>query len=377
MKIFAKRHYCFLTCLYSRDDALMVERQGKSLIEAGFKVTYLVCDKNPDTMNAGINIISTGFVPKNRIDRFLHSKTFLLKKVKDIDADVFQFSDPELISLVKPLKEMGKKVIYNLREFYPEMIKGKTYIPKFVRYPLSRHYEWMMKRYLPIYDAVFVVSPEILYVVKDLWGVVNSYTITNFPRVHKNFSLSKEEYFSRGDVLNYEGTIYHESNQELVLDALQNIGNIRYLLVGKFSNEEQKRKLMHHSYWKNVEFIEGFSLNQLPSIFSRSSMANVFRDMGKNQGSLGIIKIFESMEAGLPVLLADVPLYRKINKKWHCGICVNPSDEKSIETAIRYLVEHKDVAYEMGQNGRRAVIEEFSWEKQALKYIGVIESLIN
>lgn len=101
----------------------------------------------------------------------------------------------------------------------------------------------------------------------------------------------------------------------------------------------------------------------------------MFRDFEGRDGSLGVMKIFESMEAALPVLFADVPLYRKINGKYHCGICVDPNNVQSIKEAVEYLVEHKQEAYEMGQRGREAVIKEFCWEQQAKKYIDVIENI--
>ena len=117
------------------------------------------------------------------------------------------------------------------------------------------------------------------------------------------------------------------------------------------------------------------SLRDLKSIFAKSTMANVFRDFGENDGSLGVIKIFESMEAALPVLLTDVPLYKNMVEKYHCGICVDPNNVQQIEDAIRFLVEHKEEAYRMGQNGRQAVLREYNWENQARNYIGVINSL--
>ena len=61
--------------------------------------------------------------------------------------------------------------------------------------------------------------------------------------------------------------------------------------------------------------------------------------------------------------------------KYHCGICVNPNDPVQIERAIRYLIDNKREAYLMGQNGRRAVLEEYNWENQAKKYIQVIKEL--
>lgn len=93
------------------------------------------------------------------------------------------------------------------------------------------------------------------------------------------------------------------------------------------------------------------------------------------EGSYSIIKIFETMEAAVPVILSKVPLYEKMVEKYHCGICVNPRNPQEIKEAIEYLLTHKREAYEMGQNGRRAVLEEFSWDSQWNNYIKVIEEL--
>ena len=82
------------------------------------------------------------------------------------------------------------------------------------------------------------------------------------------------------------------------------------------------------------------------------------------------------MEAGVPVILSKVPLYEKMVEKYHCGICVNPHSVEDFKDAIGYLLTHKKEAYEMGQNGRKAVLEEYSWDSQYKKYLSVIEKLV-
>lgn len=230
-----------------------------------------------------------------------------------------------------------------------------------------------MQKTLKMYDAIFVVTTWILDIVQKEWGIKKSYLLTNFPRVNNDYTLSFEDYCKRGNVLCYEGTIYKSSRQENVFEALESLPDVHYILAGRI--DESYKYIMELPYWKKVEFIDGFDLNDLKKIFAKSTMSNVFRDFGKNDGSLGVIKIFESMEAALPVLLADVPLYRKMIEKYNCGICVNPNSTQQIKDAIQFLISHKREAYQMGQNGRRAVIEEYNWESQAKKYIEVIKSL--
>jgi glycosyltransferase involved in cell wall biosynthesis len=367
-------HYCFLTGLYSRYDVLMFARQGKSLVDAGYKVTYIVCDDKPNEVKDGIEILSTRYKPKNRIDRFLNTKKAVMKLALKVDADIYQISDPEMIVLVSKFKRKGKAVVFNLREFYPDMISKKSYIPKIFRRMVSKLYTVMMKHYFKKYDTIFTVTDWVLDIIKNQYNIKNSYVLTNFPRVNKDYSLSYEEYLKRGNVLCYEGTIYSSSRQENVFRALESIPQVTYLLAGKFDEHYDGIKTL--AYFNKVEFIDGFKLEDLPGILAKASICNVFRDFENRDGSLGVLKVFESMEAALPVLFADVPLYRSINEKYCCGICVNPNDVSDIESAIRFLVENKQEAYEMGQRGRQAVIEEYNWEKQASQYLSIVGTIL-
>lgn len=365
--------FCFLTGLYGRNDSLMVRRHGPSLVKAGYDVYMVLCDNEPDEQKDGIHFVSTGYKPKNRIGRLFTQKR-ILERAFAIDADYYQVSDPELLPIVKPLKRKGKKVLFNLREYYPEMILHKEYIPKPLRVILSKYYGNMMKKYLPLYDRVICVTDNMSQLLSEQWKLKNTLVVSNFPWVNKSFNLSFEDYCKRGDVLCYEGTIYIQSRQENVFMALEKLPQVKYILAGKFDeNYDYIKKL---PYWPKVEFIDGFTFEELPQILSRASISNVFRDFFGKDGSFGVLKIFDSMESALPVLLADTPLYRKLEETYHCGICVNPNDASQIENAIRYLIENKEEAYRMGQNGRAAVLEKFCWEKESEKYIKEIESLL-
>ena len=366
-------HYCFVTGLYSRSDSLMIHRQGKSLVDAGHKVTYVVCDELPDEVKEGIHIVSTGYKPSGRLNRFLNTKRIIKRYIDRVDADVYQISDPELMSLVTNLKKKGKKVVFNLREYYPDQIKLKTYIPSSLRNCVSAIYSRMMTHYLPKYDAVFTVTEWEYDILKSVHKVKHLCLLTNFPWVDKDFALSKDEYMNREDIVCYIGSIYIRSRQEVVLDALTTLPNVKYLLAGKFENGANYIK--DHPYWSKVEFINGFARSEMEKIMSRATISNTLRDFMGRDGSYGVIKIFESMEQALPVLLSDVPLHRHIVEKYKCGLCVDPNDSVAIAEAIKYLVGHKEEAYEMGQRGREAVLKEYNWQKQAEKYIDVISHL--
>lgn len=372
------RHFCYLTGMFPRDDSLIVGRQGSSLRNEGFQVTYVVCDMSPDKTVDGIHIVSTNFSPANRWQRMRKTSGLLFRKAKEVDADVYQISEPELIGVGLKLQKLGKKVIYNMREHSSADLLHKAYLPKALRSAASKLLETYMKVSLRKYDAVFSVTPELVELVRSEWKVPASYLLTNFPVVDSTYELSLEEYLKREAVLGYFGTIYTTSRQSVVFEALESLPEVHYLLAGKLGvGNEGIRQL---PYWNRVEFIDGFPRTELPAILARFTISNVLRDdaaSGTPNGSWGVLKIFECMEAALPILCSDVPVNRAIVEEYGCGICVDPNRADAIRDAIRYLTSNKEKAWQMGQNGRRAVLDKFNWESQFETYKRVITKLVD
>ena len=373
------KHICFIASAFGRDDSLIVIRQGRSLAASGFKVTYLLCDDQPNEYKNGIYYISTGIKPKTKKDRIKSNPKRIKELLVTINADIYQISEPELFRIGFWLKRKGKKVIFNLREWYPLYYSRKfknKYVQKVVCHVVERYFRFAVKKFDALVNCMINKSED----VRKLFSCEIIEDVSNYPLINHGFSLSFEEYCSRKPVICYFGSIYSNSCQEELLDALSAFSGVTYLLAGVFYQDWYKQRLMQKPAWKQVEFINGFKREELPSIINRSVIGNVVRDFSKTgspNGSTAVIKIYETMEAGVPVILSKVPLYEKMVEKYHCGICINPHSVEDFKVAIGYLLTHKREAYEMGQNGRKAVLEEYSWDSQYKKYLGVIEKLLN
>ena len=375
------KHICFLTSAFSRQDSLIVIRQGRTLIEAGYKVTYILCDGLPPETKYGIEMKSSGLRQGCTKERAKTDPAALKKYLIDnqFKADVFQISELILMPLGLWLKKRGFKVVFNLREYYPEYyaLRFKNMLLyKTARIVLEKYFRYAMKRY----DGLFNCMPEMTDYIRKVMPCKYFEDVANYPVVNKDFSLNYEDYSKREDIISYFGSIYDISCQEEFLDAIETIPNVKYLLAGVFYDDTYKNKVMSKPGWKKVTFKNGFKREELPDIINCSVMGNVMKDFNKTetpQGSYSIIKIFESMEAAIPVILAKVPLYEAMVEKYHCGICCDPHNVDEIRKAIQYLLEHKKEAYEMGQNGRKAVIEEYSWDHEAERYMRVINELTN
>lgn len=387
-----KPHICFITQTFSRQDSLIVQRQGKSLVESGYKVSFILCDGKPDEEKYGIEMksidVSKNIVVHKFLSRYPRIKSryeqrlraIRLKRfLKDYDADIFQVNEFEHLAMGKFLKKSGKKVVFNLREYYP-IYYAKRYRYSPIRKIVQVQLELRLKRYSKFFDAVFSCMPEMHTYIHAIFGKSKYFEdVANFPVVDKNFSLSFEEYVSRNKVISYFGSIYNISCQEIILEAIERIPNVTYLLAGVFYDKKYQQMIMKKPAWKQVHFINGFAREDLPDIINRSIMGNVVKDFSKTetpQGSFSIIKIFETMEAAVPVILSRVPIYEQIVDKYKCGICVNPHDVDEFYNAIKYIIDHPYEAYQMGQNARQAVLDEYSWDKEYIKYQTIINKIL-
>lgn len=372
---------CFFSAFSRHDDEVLTYRHDKVLKNAGWDTIYMVNDDEPPTEKDGLTIIGTGYKQHgNYLTRIIVSPFQSYKALKKIDADVYQTWCLENIITCLLLKRKGKKIIFQLREEHPYLYMLKSDKPMWFKKLVVSVLLFLMRILLRRFDFVLATGDDEAEILKEL-GIKKYRIQGNFPFVNWNYSLSFDDYLKRENRIIYFGSIYGISCQEYLLKALESVDNVQYLMAGKFrGNEAYQNELKQYPKWKDVEFIDGFNKDLLPELLKRSTISNVLRDFSKthyHNGNIGIIKVFESMEAGIPLICSDVPVYREIWKNYRFGILVDPTDPNKIAEAIRYLINHKEVAYRMGQEGRRAVIEKYSWDMVSKEYLSIVEKVKN
>ena len=369
--------FCYFS-VFERCDQHLAKKQARALLEAGYKVNMVFADGLADDIEDGLHLSSIPLKSNigSYIKRLVLYPFFFYKKLKEIDADVYQCCDVDLLLICLILKKRGKSVVFNLLEEHPYTLYSKLKFPKFINtfivWLVSKWMRFVLKRL----DCVFTVAPDIVNYLQE-WGVKNITIIGNYPEINKDYILTEEEYLQREDRIIYFGAIYGISCQKELLDALVSLDKpIKYLLAGDFGvGEDYKSMLQKHVGWNQVEFINRFPKNELKNLIARSTISNVLRDFQVtfySSGSYGIIKLFESMEAALPLICPDVPVYRDLMKEYPCGILVNPKDPKEIANAIEFLINNKREAYQMGQIGRKAVMQQYSWDIEKKRYLSII-----
>jgi glycosyltransferase involved in cell wall biosynthesis len=368
---------CHVISGYHRTDARIFYRQCLSLRNHGFDVCILTNDGQPNEIIEGIPIISCTNTPAGRKKELLMARRLFYNHAIALDADAYQLHSPELLPLGVKLKRHGKVVVYDAHEDMPNHILEKEWLPPWSRQLVSRAFALYMNRVLMRFDEVISPHSHVVQSLQQRLG--KGILVANFPLVKRRQDSSVDEYLARKNLFCYSGTVYSYSNQSTIAAALSEILDAHYEIAG-YIDDDQRDLLSNSAAGSRISCLGRLSQVELAKFYNRSIAGIVVYDyklnLGYRLGSYGTNKIFEYMEAGLPIICTDYDLWKDIVDRYKCGICVKPGDVSELRQAMHTIMADKKAAFQMGINGRHAVEKEFNWTSEEVKYCGMFSDLL-
>tara|TARA_B100000767_G_scaffold275660_1_gene314121 strand:- start:5745 stop:6857 length:1113 start_codon:yes stop_codon:yes gene_type:complete len=366
---------CHVISGYFRNDARVFKRQCLSLKQAGYEVSILTCDGEPDERLEGVDIFACKYTWSRKFT-LLFAKYQFLKKALEINADVYQLHSPELLPLGVKLKKLGKKVVYDAHEDMGAHILEKEWLPK----PIRKVVSLVVTKYMNFaYRRIDeIISPHSHVVEKVIASFDKGVLVANFPWIKPLDQAKVVPIAERDLILCYAGTVYPYSNQEATLTAISSMPDSVYEVAGHIEDRHKSALLQMPGHHK-LKFYDRLNQVDLRKLFLRSLIGIVIYDyklnLGYKLGSYGTNKLFEYMEAGLPIICTDYILWKEIVDEYNCGVYVQPGDAEALSSAISLINNDRSLATQMGINSRKAAEERFNWETENKKYLSVFESL--
>ena len=359
---------CHVTSVHPAYDGRIFLKECQSLAKE-YDV-FLVAPNVHDHEASGIKVRGVS-LPSGRLERMAALKR-LLPILKAIDANVYHFHDPELVPIGLTVKKWGKKIVFDSHEDVPADIRQKKWIPKMLRSVLSNWYARYEKKRLSKYDALISVTPSIVDRLSNINP--NTVMVTNFP-IDKDLSEGRRF----GNSICFAGGVTPGWMHYNIIESIKNL-DITYILAGP-SYEPYFSSLRQIPSWGKVDYKGVVKHDEVIEFYHSSLVGMALYDyngyLGGNLGTLGNTKIFEFMQAGIPVIATDFILWKEIIEKNDCGICVNPRDINAIEEAIKYFLNHPDEAKRMGDNGIAAFKREYNWSTQEPVLLSLYAKLLS
>lgn len=298
----------------------------------------------------------------------------LLVRALKAKASIYHFHDPELIPVGLVLRILGRRVIYDVHEDYPDAIMHKAWIPVWARKLTSKVFNFVEKRSASKFNAV--VLAELGYQdsfknVKTIKQDILNYPVYSVNAVERSLD-------NQGPInLIYAGSISEIRGAVQMVEALHILRseaiNVHLYLVGPINQPSLQVKL--------GKLADEYGLHDHITMTGLVSHDRVYEYYRFAHIGLGLLhpvdnflkslatKIFEYMAIGLPMVVSDFPNWKQLLTEVKVGVTANPLDPPDIAAKIKYLIDHPQIRIGMGEAGRKAYEEKFNWLTEEKNYL--------
>lgn len=367
---------CHMTSAHAPEDPRIFYKECTSLAQAGYEV-YLV-ERGESYEKNGVHIVGVGAPPAGRLKRMTSFAGKVYQTALALDADIYHLHDPELLPWGMKLKRKGKKVVFDSHEMYAVQIRHKGYLPPWARTLAAAAYGAYERHVLRAIDAL--VNPGTLADGRHPFEgrCRRLTTLNNVPRLEELYGRYDESIPKRERSVVHVGTLTHSRGITNLIQAAAKADCAVYL-AGTFRPASYQAELEALPEYAHVQYMGRLSRGEILELLQSCRIgASTLLNVGQypQAGNLPT-KVYEYMSLGLPVILSDTPYNRKAVERYRFGVCVDPDDIAAQADAMRCLLDHPEEAREMGENGRRAVREEFNWGVEEKKLLALYEDILN
>jgi len=169
------------------------------------------------------------------------------------------------------------------------------------------------------------------------------------------------------------GRLVRRKGHSQVMAALPQIvsevGPVKYIIAGSGPEERKLRQLARECGVADcVAFLGEVDDRELPALYQASDVFVMpSRDLyGQPIEGLGLVYL-EANLCGLPVVAGDSGGVSDAVVDGETGLLVNPENPAAIASAVIRLLSDSDLATQLGAAGRARVLEEFTWERVAVR----------
>lgn len=268
--------------------------------------------------------------------------------------DVIHANDFDTLpAAIAAAKKIHCKVVYDSHEIYTEQ-------PSLQKYPI-------VKKFLQFYENILIKKADTVLSVshaaaKELarkYNIKEPTVITNASRYcSEDLLLPKDKNFS----IVYHGIINRNRGYEEFAYSAEITPEIQFVIRGYGDIKEELVNWKNKKGVDNLIFANPVEIKELIPYASKAYAAAVLtKPVSDNFKYTVSNKIFEYIQARIPIIMSDVPEHRYLNELYHIGIIIPEVTKEEISKAARRLYDDKDLYMELKKNVSEAA-EKLCWE---------------
>ncbi len=350
------------TIVHHPEDARILHRQIRALLDAGHDVTYMApfraCNAAPWANIVPVDVPRA--VGRRRIHALRAARRALAARARD--ADIVLLHDPELLLAVP--HRLRSRTVWDVHEDTAAALGAKGWLPAPLRVPLGLAVRGMERR-----------AERRLKLLLAEEGYRKRFRNPH-PVVPNTTHVPATPAAPPGDDrVVYVGqlSLARGAADLIALAHMLHQDGIMLDLVG--AADADVRPMLRDAQRAGVLRWYGFVPNDSALRIAEGALAGLalLHDSPNYRHSMPT-KVVEYMARGLPVITTPNPIAAEIVTEAACGLVVPFQDPEATAAAVRRLRDDAPLRLDFGKRGHEAALARYHWPEQARLFVAQLEA---
>lgn len=297
---------------------------------------------------------------------------------------LYVYHPPLTISLPAQLISASRHVpfIYDIQDIWPEAGLAAGALKQGLMYKIMvswANWAYNKARHItviaPDFKSLLVnrgVSPEKISVIPN-WTEDSLYFPRSAEGVRRQYGLAEDAF-----LVMYAGNMGSTHGVDYLLQAaayLKENSHIAFVFVGTGPEYENLVQIKQKLRLTNVIFLGFIQPVLMPELLAAADLMLIHLRRSESGAVSLPSRMFSYMACGRPMLVASDGAPRHLVEQADCGVVCEPENPGGIAARIQQIASQPDRLAEMGANGRRAYLAEYSEKTVISRLIQLIEQV--
>lgn len=258
----------------------------------------------------------------------------------------------------------GVPLVYDSHEYFTE-------VPELIQRDFVRKFWLRLEKWiLPRLRFAITVSDPIAEAYREKYGT-DFHVVYNYPLRKRNtrtFPLPQMANNTR--ILLYQGSVNVGRGLELLISAIESMQEVLLVIAGDGDiREELEIYVRNRKLSDKIHFTGRIPPDALNGLTSQAHAGvSLEEDLGLNYRYALPNKLFDYIQAKIPVLVSDLPEMRKLLVQYPVGLVAGSRDPESIRKQLELLLFDEKKRQEWKKNLTQASVQ-LCWENQENKIL--------
>lgn len=363
-------------------------REARTLVESGHAVTVLALSAPnlpPQEKRDGYTVLrvaqpttATVRKPWAKVSQSRQRSQQLYDVGISLKPDVVHAHDTDTLAVGVRLKRAtGAFLVWEANELFPEMlVANRKTVPSFVLAywrTIERTSVAHVDAVITVGDALaaelkrrFSVSPVVVRSVPDLVPMGDRHLL------REHLGLPEEAI-----ILLYQGLINQGRGIEQVIDILERVPNVHFVLQGTgptLDSVLQYSAASHSS--SRIHYAGCVPIHELHKWASGADIGDLLlENTSLNNYLAAPNKLYQYLMAGIPILASDFPEMAAVIHEGPAGIVTDPSNSEAMVRALSQVAKDADLRATMGARAREMAETRYNWDSEKQRLIALYDGL--